>query len=121
MEKDFYVSPFIDMEGRYTVHVADERSSLKIAINERQDDRAVLATSVMLERRRLTDRAVLRMLLTRPLMTQRTMALIHVHAWRLWRRGVRFQRHGASVAAFAARRAEAAQPSITVPAAQVAS
>ena len=121
MEKDFYVSPFIDMEGRYTVRVADERSSLKIAINERQDDRPVLATSLVLERRRLTDRAILRMLLTRPLMTQRTMALIHVHAWRLWRRGVRFQRHGASVAALAARRAGEAQPSTIGPAAQVAS
>jgi len=121
MDKEFYVSPFIDMEGRYTVRVADERSGLKIAISERQDDRPVLATSLVLERRRLTDRAILRMLLTRPLMTQRTMALIHVHAWRLWRRGVRFQRHGASVAALAARRAGEAQPSTIGPAAQVAS
>ena len=121
MEKDFYVSPFIDMEGRYSVHVSDDASSLRIEINERRDDRPVLATSLVLERRRLTDRAILRMLLTRPLMTQRTMALIHVHAWRLWRRGVRFQRHGASVAALAARRAGKAQPSTIGPAAQVAS
>ena len=120
MEKDFYVSPFIDMEGRYTVHVADERSSLKIAINERQDDRPVIATSLVLQRRRLTDRAILRMLVTRPLMTQRTMALIHVHAWRLWRRGARFQRHGTAVAAFAARGRVVVQRPITAPAAQVA-
>ena len=120
MEKDFYVSPFIDMEGRYTVHVADERSSLKIAINERQDDRPVIATSLVLQRRRLTDRAILRMLVTRPLMTQRTMALIHVHAWRLWRRGARFQRHGTAVEAFAARGRVVVQRPITAPTAQVA-
>jgi len=86
MDKEFYVSPFIDMEGRYTVHVADDPGSLRIAINERR---------------------VLRMLVAHPLITHRTMALIHVHAWRLWRRGARFQRHGEAVAAAAARRAGA--------------
>jgi DUF1365 family protein len=99
MDKDFYVSPFIDMEGRYTVHVLDDPASLRIAINERQGDAPVIATSLVLERRRLTDRMVLRMLVRHPLMTHRTMALIHVHAWRLWRLGVRFQRHGAAVSA----------------------
>jgi DUF1365 family protein len=99
MDKDFYVSPFIDMEGRYTVHVQDDPASLRIAINERKDDAPVIATSLVLERRRLSDRMVVRLLLRHPLITQRTMALIHVHAWRLWRRGVRFQRHGLAVAA----------------------
>ena len=36
--KDFYVSPFIDMDGRYTVHVADRPTELRIAIAVRQDD-----------------------------------------------------------------------------------
>lgn len=108
MEKDFYVSPFIDMEGRYTVHVQDRPESLRIAINERQGDAPVLATSLVLARRKLTDRTVLRMLVTHPFITQRTIALIHVHAWRLWRRGVRFQRHGEAVAAAAARKAGSA-------------
>jgi uncharacterized protein len=99
MDKEFYVSPFIDMEGRYTVHVADDPAGLRIAINERRAGSAVLATSLVLRRRRLTNRMVLRMLLTHPLMTQRTMALIHLHAWRLWRRGALFHRHGDAVAA----------------------
>jgi len=104
MDKDFYVSPFIDMEGRYTVHVQDDPASLRIAINERRDDAPVIATSLVLTRRRLNDRMVVRLLLRHPLMTQRTMALIHVHAWRLWRRGVRFQRHGEAIAAASANR-----------------
>ena len=94
MDKDFYVSPFIDMEGRYTVHVQDDPTRLRIAINERQGDAPVLATSLVLERHRLTDRMLLRMLLRHPLVTHKTMALIHWHALRLWRRGVPFQRHG---------------------------
>ncbi len=94
MEKDFYVSPFIDMEGQYTVHVQDDPTRLRIAINERQGDAPLLSTSLVLERRRLTNRAVLRMLVRHPLATQKTIGLIHWHALRLWRRGVRFHRHG---------------------------
>ncbi len=93
MDKDFYVSPFIDMEGRYTVHVQDEPDRLRIAINERRASRPVLATSLILRRRPLRDRTVIRQLVTHPFMTQRTMALIHWHAFRLWRKGVPFRRH----------------------------
>ncbi|MEX1173491.1 MAG: DUF1365 domain-containing protein [Chloroflexota bacterium] len=108
MDKDFYVSPFIDMEGRYTVHVQDESSRLRIAINERQGDLPVLATSLLLDRRRMTNRSVLRTLLRHPLITHRTIGLIHLHAFRLWRRGVPFQRHGLAVAAAETRKATAA-------------
>jgi DUF1365 family protein len=104
MDKDFYVSPFIDMEGQYTVHVLDEPSRLHIAINERQGDAPMLATSLVLVRRPLTDRMLARVLIRHPLMTQRTIALIHLHALRLWRKGVRFQRHGEAVSAFEAAR-----------------
>ena len=94
MAKAFYVSPFIDMEGGYTVHVDDAPGRLRIGINERQGDAPLLATSLVLRRRPLTDRMVARMLLRHPLMTHRTIALIHWHALHLWRRGIPFQRHG---------------------------
>jgi DUF1365 family protein len=86
------------MEGTYTVHVQDDPRSLRIAINERQDGRPLLSTSLVLERRRLTNRTLLRTLLRHPLVTHKTIAMIHVHAFRLWRRGVRFHRHGEAVA-----------------------
>jgi DUF1365 family protein len=95
MAKDFYVSPFLDMEGRYTVHVQDDPARLRIAINERRDDRPVLATSLLLTRRPLTNASVLRAFVRHPLVTHKTMALIHWHALRLWRRGVPFRRHSA--------------------------
>lgn len=94
MDKAFYVSPFIDMEGRYTVHVQDEPNRLRIAINERQADAPVISTSVDLERRRMSDRSLLRLFLRYPLVTHKTIALIHWHALHLWRRGIPFQRHG---------------------------
>jgi DUF1365 family protein len=93
MAKEFYVSPFIDIAGRYTVHVDDAPARLRIAIALRQDDQPLLATSVVLERRRLTDRAIARVLLRYPLVTIKTILAIHWHALRLWRRGIPFQRH----------------------------
>jgi DUF1365 family protein len=93
MEKAFYVSPFIEMAGRYTVRVRDEADRLRITINEGQDDGLLLHTSLDLRRRRLSDRMVLRMALRYPFVNHRTIALIHWHALRLWLRGVPFHRH----------------------------
>jgi DUF1365 family protein len=94
MTKDFYVSPFIDIAGRYTVHVDDAPRRLRIAIALRQDDAPLLATSLLLERRVLRDRSVLRVLVRYPFITAKTMAFIHWHALRLWLRGIPFRRHG---------------------------
>ena len=96
MDKGFYVSPFIEMTGRYTVRVRDEPARLRISINEDQDDGLLLATSIDLVRRPLSDRTVARMLVRHPFVTQKTIGLIHLHALRLWRRGARFHRHGAT-------------------------
>ena len=94
MDKDFYVSPFIEMIGRYTVRVRDEADRLRITINEDQEDSLLLHTSLDLVRRPLTDRSVAWMLIRHPFVTQRTIGLIHWHALRLWRRGAGFHRHG---------------------------
>jgi len=93
MEKAFYVSPFIEIIGRYTVRVRDEPTRLRITINEQQGDDLLLHTSLDLTRHRLSDRMVLRMLVRHPLLSQRTIGLIHWHALRLWLRGARFHRH----------------------------
>jgi DUF1365 family protein len=42
----------------------------------------------------LSSRAIAAMLLRYPFVTQKTIALIHLHALRLWRRGARFHPHG---------------------------
>ena len=56
----------------------------------------MLTTSLVLRRRPLTDRTLLTMLVRHPLVTQKTIGLIHWHALRLWLRGARFHRHGAA-------------------------
>jgi DUF1365 family protein len=103
MEKAFFVSPFISMDGDYAVHVRDEPGALKLAINLRQAGRPLLSTSLVLRRSRLTDRALARMLVRHPLVTRKTIGLIQVHALRLWLRGAPFFRHGDPRARQAAR------------------
>ena len=73
---------------------ATSRQRLRITINEDPGDGLLLHTSLDLDRRRLTDRMVVRMLIRHPLVTHRTIGMIHWHALRLWLRGARFHRHG---------------------------
>ena len=93
MDKDFYVSPFIDMDAHYTVRVQDDPDRLRLAIVESEHGEPLLTATVVLERRRLTDRNLVRTLMRIPFATQKTILAIHLHAWRLWRRGVHFHRH----------------------------
>ena len=93
MDKDFYVSPFIDMEAHYRVRVQDDPQTLRIAITETVGGETLLTASVVLQRLRLTDRTLARVLVSTPFATHKTIAAIHLHAWRLWRRGIPFQRH----------------------------
>ncbi len=72
---------------------------MRIAIALRQDGQPLLSTSLVLRRVPLTDRSLLRMLVRHPLLTQRTIGLIHWHAVRLWLRGAPFFRHGATAPA----------------------
>jgi len=53
----------------------------------------LLTATLVAERKRLTDRVLLRTLLGVPLATQKTIVAIHLHAWRMWRRGFTFHRH----------------------------
>jgi DUF1365 family protein len=93
MDKDFYVSPFIDMDARYTVRVQDDPDRVRIAITETELGEPLLTATLVAERFRLTDRSLLRTLLRVPLATQKTIVAIHLHAWRMWRRGFTFRKH----------------------------
>jgi DUF1365 family protein len=92
MDKDFYVSPFIEMVGRYTVRVRDEPGRLRITINEDQEDSLLLPEPG--PDPPPADRPERRRMLPLPFVTQKTIGMIHWHALRLWRRGLTFHRHG---------------------------
>ena len=100
MDKAFFVSPFIDVDGRYSVFVRDEPERPATCRSRcGRTGSPMLSTSLVLRRTPLTDRSLLRVLVRHPLLTHRTIALIHWHALRLWLRGAPFFRHGAAVRA----------------------
>ncbi len=73
---------------------AKTASGLRIGINQQGADGPLLATSLVLRRRPLGDRTLARMLLRHPLISHKTIGMIHWHALRLWLRGARFHPHG---------------------------
>ena len=93
MDKAFYVSPFIETAGSYTVRVRDEAPRLRITINHELPDGLVLHASLDLVRHPLTDRQLAAAVASDPLVTHKTVLMIHWHALRLWLRGARFHRH----------------------------
>jgi DUF1365 family protein len=93
MNKAFYVSPFIGPDGRYRVTVRETETRLAIGINEGVDGQHLLATSLSLSKVPLTTRNLLVLLVRHPLVTHKTIVLIHWHALRLWLRRVPFHRH----------------------------
>ena len=87
--KEFYVSPFLDMDMTYDFRVAPpgERISVVVAADDKRG--AVLVASLTGARRELTDRALVAVFLGLPLMTIKVMVAIHWEALKIWWKGMR--------------------------------
>lgn len=82
--KQFYVSPFIPMEGSYDFRVRPPRERVRIAITESDAEGPLLHAMFSGKRRPLTSRRLLSTLITHPLMTVKVIAGIHWEALQLW-------------------------------------
>ena len=85
-DKEFYVSPFLTVDGHYSMRLPVPAERLGVSITLHQDGRPALVATLAGTRRRATPREVLRTVLRRPLITQRTSALIRRHGIALWLR-----------------------------------
>jgi DUF1365 family protein len=87
-EKEFYVSPFQSIDGRYSMHLPqpDSRLTATVVLRTGAADTALAAT-VRGVRRPASTRSLIRMLLARPFAPQRVAALIRGHGIGLWVRG----------------------------------
>ncbi|MDN5750907.1 MAG: DUF1365 domain-containing protein [Pseudonocardia sp.] len=84
--KDFYVSPFLTVEGTYRMMLPLPGERLSVAVTLRQDGATALTATVTGTRRPATPASLARMLVRRPLMTHRTSASIRRHGIALWLR-----------------------------------
>ncbi|HEU0193555.1 MAG TPA: DUF1365 domain-containing protein [Gaiellales bacterium] len=87
--KDFYVSPFLTVDGHYRLAVPAPDERLSVQMQLVQGGHTVFRASLTGRRLELTPAAVRRTLLRHPLMTARVTALIHLQGMKLWVRGLR--------------------------------
>jgi len=90
-EKRFHVSPFFAIEGRYRFRFALDDQHVGVWIRYEDGKGGGLFTSLIGERRPLTDRELLKALARRPLGAAKTTALIHWQALKLFLKGVRYR------------------------------
>ncbi|NNC90965.1 MAG: DUF1365 domain-containing protein [Acidimicrobiia bacterium] len=90
--KELFVSPFMDMDATYsfTLTLPDQRLSVGILQSDADGD--LLRASVRASRLELSDRHLLRVFMTHPLLTLKVIGAIHWQAWRLWRKGGQYRR-----------------------------
>ena len=86
--KEFYVSPFMAMEGRYQFRLAAPDERLAVYIRQLDAAGPILHASLDGTRAPLDDRTLIGAFLRYPLMTLKVIAGIHWEALRLWRKGV---------------------------------
>jgi uncharacterized protein len=87
-DKEFYVSPFLEVDGEYRMHLPAPDERLALAITLRQNGSMALVATVAGVRRPATPRALAGVLARHPLVTLRTSALIRRHGIALWLRRV---------------------------------
>lgn len=86
--KEFYVSPFLDMELRYDFTITYPRETVSVAINGRDTDGMVIATAFTGKRREFSDGALLKLAFAYPLLSLKVIAGIHWEALCIWLKGV---------------------------------
>jgi uncharacterized protein len=97
-EKEFCVSPFLEMGLSYEFRVTPPGERTVVAMTVRRGEDVALTASFAGERRELTDANLLRAWLGNPLMTVAVIAGIHWEALKMWTKGVRYLGRGSKAA-----------------------
>lgn len=88
-DKQFYVSPFVEMAMRYHFRILPPSETVRLRILETDREGPLLAATFNGRRRALTTGALLRSFVALPLVTLKIVAAIHWEALRLWLKGAR--------------------------------
>ncbi|GAA3536130.1 DUF1365 domain-containing protein [Aeromicrobium panaciterrae] len=84
VDKEFYVSPFFTVDGRYDLQFALTPETVSSTVILRQGGDAVFSATFRGTPRPATSRRLTKLLVKMPLMTHRTSLLIRIHGVWLW-------------------------------------
>lgn len=87
-DKEFYVSPFLPVSGRYEIRVPPPGREVAVSIVLRRDGEVPFVAGLRGRRRPATAAVFAAMVLRRPLLPQRIIGLIHRHGIALWLRKI---------------------------------
>lgn len=92
-DKLMYVSPFMPMDTAYGFRIRPPAEQVSVCIrqSDRSTEQAVLHATFSGKKQSLSDRQLIKLFITHPLMTLKVMAAIHWEALRLWQKGLRLQ------------------------------
>lgn len=90
-KKNFYVSPFIDMDTDITWEFEEPAETLLMEVASVQGTNPILKTSLTGKRKQLSGTTILLLFLRYPMVPLVTMILIHWQALKLWLKKVRFR------------------------------
>ena len=91
-DKEFHVSPFLSLDGRYRMQLPLPGEKLRVEMVLMQAGSDMLRAVMVGDRLPLTTKNMVRMLCKHPLLTHRVTALIHWHALRNVFRGLKYYR-----------------------------
>lgn len=89
--KQFHVSPFIEVNGRYEFRFVYSEDKIGVWINHHDDEGLLLTTSVTGKRKPLTSRSLMESFFRTPLVTVKVIGLIHLQAFKLFLKGIRYR------------------------------
>ena len=89
--KRFHVSPFLDVSGEYRFRFERPDASIRVLINEWDNEQAILTATMAGTRRPLSSAAIVRWLVGMPLQTLNVVIRIHWQALKLWLRGAGYR------------------------------
>jgi len=93
--KEFFVSPFFDVEGGYRVRITQPGRRLSVAITYEVSDEKVFIATLAGRRLPLTPKTLLGATIRYPLVTFKIMGAIHWEAARLWLKGATYRKRPA--------------------------
>jgi uncharacterized protein len=88
-KKDFYVSPFMDMDATYHFRITRPTDRVTVFIDQHDGEGSLLKASFSGHSKALSDKFLMSLILRYPLMSVKVIGGIHWEALKLWRKGLK--------------------------------